>query len=97
MTTALKLRTSGDDASVTLPQAVLDRLGLQPGDEVQVVEQDGGITLSRKKRMVKVADGEIEAIGNYDGIDMSRVRKGVMESARKIMRENHDVLRRLAE
>jgi antitoxin component of MazEF toxin-antitoxin module len=93
--TALKVRTSEDDVSVTLPQAMLDRLGLQPGQQMQLVEEEDGIAIRPKR--VKVADGEIDVIGNYDGIDLSKVRVGVIEAARKVMRENHDVLRRLAE
>ena len=94
--TAVKLRTAaGEDDSVTLPQALVDRLGMQPGEEVQLVEQDGGLSIRRKR--VKVADGEIEARANYDGIDMSKVRKEVMDIARRVMREDRDVLRRLAE
>ena len=39
------LRRAGDSVAVTLPKDIVDRLNVGPGDQMLVVERDGGIFL----------------------------------------------------
>lgn len=43
----LKLRAIGNSVGVVLPKELLARLDLREGDTVHVVEQPGGLTLTR--------------------------------------------------
>jgi len=73
--TKLKLTTVGNSTGVILPKELLERLRLDKGDTLYVVETPSGIELTPY-------DPEFAA---------------QMEAAEKVMREDRDVLKRLAE
>jgi putative addiction module antidote len=73
--TKLKLTTVGNSTGVILPKELLERLRLDKGDTLYVVETPGGIELTPY-------DPEFAA---------------QMEAAEKVMREDRDALKRLAE
>ena len=59
MTKEVTLRQSGGSVSATLPKDMADRLRLEAGDRILVVETDGGILLTpydpEAERALKVA------------------------------------------
>jgi putative addiction module antidote len=71
----LKVTTVGNSAGVVLPREILERLHVQKGDSLYVLETPNGIELTP-----------------YDP-EFARQ----MEAADKVMREDRDVLRKLAE
>jgi putative addiction module antidote len=73
--TALKLTTIGNSTGVVLPKEILQRLRVDRGDTLYVVETPGGIELTP-----------------YDPQFAAQ-----MEVAERVMREDRDVLRKLAE
>ena len=75
MTRRLKLRAIGNSTGVVLPKEILEKLRVQQGDELMVLETPDGITLT-----------------SYDP-EFARQ----MEAAEKVMREDRDLLRKLAE
>lgn len=75
MATKLKITTVGNSVGVVLPKDILERLHLQKGDTLHVIETPNGIELTP-----------------YDPEFAEQ-----MAAAEKVMRENRDVLRRLAE
>jgi putative addiction module antidote len=75
MTRKLKLTAIGNSTGVILPKELLEKLRVQRGDELMVLETPDGITLTP-------FDPEFAA---------------QMEVAERIMREDRDLLRRLAE
>lgn len=74
-TRKLKLVAVGNSTGVILPRELLERLRLDRGDELTVLETPDGVTLT--------------------GYDPEFARQ--MEVAEKVMRENRDLLRKLAE
>ncbi len=72
--TKLKLTTIGNSTGVILPKEILERLHVDKGDALFVVETPDGIELTPY-------DPEFA---------------GQMDAAEKVMREDRDVLRRLA-
>lgn len=75
MTRKLKLTAIGNSTGVVLPRELLEKLRVQRGDELMVLETPDGITLTP--------------------FDPEFARQ--MEVAERIMRENRDLLRKLAE
>ncbi len=75
MARKLKLSAIGNSTGVVLPREVLDRLHLQRGDELSVVETPDGI-------MLTPYDPELAE---------------QMDAAERVMREDRDLLRKLAE
>lgn len=71
----LKLTTVGNSVGVILPKEILERLRVQKGDSLYVVETKQGIELTPY-------NPEFAA---------------QMEAAERVMREDRDALRRLAE
>ena len=71
----LKLTTIGNSVGVILPKDILERLRVQKGDSLYVVETKQGIELTPY-------NPEFAA---------------QMEAAERVMREDRDALRRLAE
>ena len=75
MTRKLKLTAIGNSTGVVLPKELLEKLRVQRGDELMVLETPDGITLTP--------------------FDPEFARQ--MEVAERIMREDRDLLRKLAE
>ncbi len=75
MTRKLKLTAIGNSTGVVLPRELLEKLRVQRGDELMVLETPDGITLTP--------------------FDPELARQ--MEVAERIMREDRDLLRKLAE
>jgi len=75
MTRKLKLTAIGNSTGVVLPKELLEKLRVQRGDELMVLETPEGITLT--------------------AFDPEFARQ--MEVAERIMREDRDLLRKLAE
>ena len=75
MTRKLKLTAIGNSTGVVLPKELLEKLRVQRGDELMVLETPDGITLT-------AFDPQFAA---------------QMEVAERIMREDRDLLRKLAE
>lgn len=75
MARRLKLSAIGNSTGVVLPREVLDRLHLQRGDELSVVETPDGI-------MLTPYDPELAE---------------QMDAAERVMREDRDLLHKLAE
>ena len=75
MTSTLKITTVGNSVGVVLPKAILERLRVEKGDTLFVVETPDGIEL-------RAFDPEFAE---------------QMAAAEKVMREDRDVLRKLAE
>jgi putative addiction module antidote len=75
MTRKLKLTAIGNSTGVVLPRELLDKLRVQRGDELMVLETPDGITLTP--------------------FDPEFARQ--MEVAERVMREDRDLLRKLAE
>ena len=75
MTTKLKITTIGSSVGVVLPRSILERLRVEKGDTLYVMETPNGIELTP-------FDAEFAE---------------EMEVAEKVMRENRDLLRKLAE
>lgn len=75
MARKLKLTAIGNSTGVVLPREILDRLRVDRGDELMVLETPDGITLTP--------------------FDPEFARQ--MDVAEKIMREDRDLLRKLAE
>lgn len=73
--TVLKLTKIGNSTGLILPREILQRLRVERGDKLYVVEIPGGIELTP-----------------YD-LEVARQ----MEAAEAIMREDRDVLRKLAD
>jgi putative addiction module antidote len=73
--TTLKLTTVGNSTGVVLPKEILQRLRVEKGDTLYVVETPNGIELSP-----------------YNPDFAAQ-----MEVAERVMREDRDVLRKLAE
>jgi putative addiction module antidote len=71
----LKLTTVGNSVGIILPKEILERLRVQKGDSLYVVETKQGIELTPY-------NPEFAA---------------QMEAAERVMREDRDALRRLAE
>ena len=71
----LKLIPVGNSTGIILPKELLERLRVQKGDELQVLEIPDGVEL-------KPFDSEFAR---------------QMEVAEKVMREDRDILRKLAE
>lgn len=71
----LKLTTVGNSVGVVLPKELLEKLRVQKGDSLQVLETPNGIELT-------AFDAEFDR---------------QMDVAEKVMREDRDILRRLAE
>lgn len=74
-TRKLKLVAVGNSTGVILPRELLERLRLERGDELTVLETPDGVTLT--------------------GYDPEFARQ--IEAAEKVMREDRDLLRELAE
>lgn len=74
MTRKLKLTAIGNSTGVILPKDLLEKLRVEKGDELMVLETPDGIQLT--------------------AYDPEFARQ--MEVAEKIMREDRDLLRRLA-
>jgi len=75
MTRKLRLTAIGNSTGVVLPRELLEKLRVQRGDELMVLETPDGITLTP--------------------FDPEFARQ--MEVAERIMREDRDLLRKLAE
>ncbi|MFU8833364.1 MAG: AbrB/MazE/SpoVT family DNA-binding domain-containing protein [Wenzhouxiangella sp.] len=75
MTRKLKLTAIGNSTGVVLPKELLEKLRVQRGDELMVLETPDGITLT-------AFNPEFAA---------------QMDVAERIMREDRDLLRKLAE
>ena len=75
MATTLKITTVGNSVGVVLPREILERLHVQKGDTLHVIETPNGIELTP-----------------YDQEFAEE-----MAVAEKVMRENRDLLRKLAE
>jgi putative addiction module antidote len=75
MATKLKITTVGNSVGIVLPKDNLERLHLQKGDTLHVIETPNGIELTP-----------------YDPEFAEQ-----MAVAEQVMRENRDVLRKLAE
>lgn len=75
MTRKLKLTTIGNSVGVILPKEILEKLRVDRGDELMVLETPDGILLTP--------------------FDPEFARQ--MDVAEKIMREDRDLLRKLAE
>ncbi|MFP4208133.1 MAG: AbrB/MazE/SpoVT family DNA-binding domain-containing protein [Wenzhouxiangella sp.] len=75
MTRKLKLTTVGNSTGVVLPKDLLEKLRVQRGDELMVLETPDGITLTP-----------------FDPAFAAQ-----MDVAERIMREDRDLLRKLAE
>jgi putative addiction module antidote len=73
--TILKVTTVGNSAGVILPKEVLERLRVDKGDSLYVVETANGVELTPY-------DPEVAA---------------QLQAAERVMREDRDVLRRLAD
>lgn len=73
--TTLKLTTVGNSTGVVLPKEILQRLRVEKGDTLYVIETPNGIELSP-----------------YNPDFAAQ-----MEVAERVMREDRDVLRKLAE
>ena len=73
--TTVKLTTVGNSTGVVLPKEILQRLRVDKGDVLYVLETPGGIELIP-----------------YDPEFSSQV-----EAAERVMREDRDVLKKLAE
>jgi len=71
----LKVTTVGDSVGIILPREILERLRVQKGDSLYVVETKQGIELTPY-------DPELAA---------------QLDVAEKVMREDRDVLRKLAD
>ena len=71
----IKLTTVGNSLGVVLPRKLVERLRIEKGDRLHVLETPGGIELTPY-------DPEFAA---------------QMEVAEKVMRQDRDVLRKLAE
>ena len=72
---SLKITTVGNSAGVVLPREILDRLHVEKGDMLYVLETPNGIELTPYN----------QAFGKQ------------MDVADRVMREDRDVLRKLAE
>ena len=72
---SLKITTVGNSAGVVLPREILDRLHVEKGDMLYVLETPNGIELTPYN----------PAFGKQ------------MDVAERVMREDRDVLRKLAE
>ena len=75
MVRKLKLSAIGNSTGVILPREVLERMRVQRGDELSVVETPDGI-------MLTPYDPELAE---------------QMDAAERVMREDRDLLRKLAE
>jgi len=75
MMTTLKLTTVGNSTGVVLPKEILQRLRVDRGDTLYVLETPNGIELT----------------------PYSPELAAQMEAAERVMREDRDVLRKLAE
>jgi len=75
VTTILKLTQIGNATGVVLPKEILDKLGVDRGDTLMVIETPYGIVLTPK--------------GPEFGAQM--------EAAERVIREDRDALRRMAE
>jgi len=75
VTRKLKLTAIGNSTGVVLPRELLEKLRVQRGDELMVLETPDGITLTP--------------------FDPEFARQ--MEVAERVMREDRDLLRKLAE
>lgn len=73
--TTLKLTTVGNSTGVVLPKEILQRLRVDRGDTLYVLETPNGIELTPYNPDVATQ----------------------MEAAERVMREDRDVLRKLAE
>lgn len=71
----LKLTTVGNSTGVVLPKEILQRLRVDRGDTLYVLETPNGIELTPYNPALAAQ----------------------MEVAERVMREDHDVLRKLAE
>ena len=40
-----KVRTENGETEIEIPDAVVDELGFEPGDDVEIFEQDGAIVM----------------------------------------------------
>ena len=74
-TTTLKVTTVGNSTGVVLPKEILQRLRVDRGDTLFVLETPNGIELTPYNPELA----------------------GQMEAAERVMREDRDVLRKLAE
>ncbi len=75
MTRKLKLTAIGNSTGVILPKELLEKLRVERGDELMVLETPDGITLTP-----------------FDAVFAAQ-----MDVAERIMREDRDLLRKLAE
>jgi putative addiction module antidote len=75
MALTVKLTTVGNSTGIILPKELLERLRVQKGDTLHVLETPNGIELT--------------------SFDPAFARQ--MDVAERVMREDRDVLRRLAE
>jgi putative addiction module antidote len=75
MATTLKITTVGNSVGVVLPREVLERLHVEKGDSLYIVETPNGIELTP-----------------YDPEFAEQ-----LEAAKRVMREDRDALRKLAE
>jgi putative addiction module antidote len=73
--TTVKVTTVGNSAGIVLPREVLDRLRVDKGDTLYVVETSNGVELTA-----------------YNPEFAAQI-----EAAERVMREDRDVLRKLAE
>ena len=73
--TSLKITSVGDSVGIILPKELLEKLRVDKGDTLYVVEMENGIEL----------------------IPQNPDFAAQMEAAEQVMREDRDVLRRLAE
>lgn len=71
----LKLTTVGNSVGIILPKDILERLRVQKGDSLYVIETKQGIELTPYNPMFAAQ----------------------MEAAERVMREDRDALRKLAE
>ncbi len=75
MARKLKLRKIGNSTGVVLPREILEKLRVEAGDELMLLETAEGVQLT--------------------GYDPELAEQ--MEVAEKVMREDRDLLRKLAE
>jgi AbrB family looped-hinge helix DNA binding protein len=63
---------------ITIPKAVRDRLGLDPGDEVEFIEDDGAFRIRKERRTSRYAGyrGSLKGWTDQDPEDLLRELRG---------------------
>ena len=50
----MKTVTLSDDFSIVIPEELREKLGLKPGDQLNMYERDGGIRISRHRSIAEL-------------------------------------------